>query len=145
MTAKTRARTLNRLGNIDEIEVLARRHLPRSIYDFVQGGADDEVTTRANRVAFQTIKFRPRVLRDVSRRDQSTVVAGQHFSTPVLLAPTGLPRLAHPDGDIAAAQAATRRGSTMLVSSASSYPLEAIADSPILRLASGCTHGVIVS
>ena len=63
--------------NIDDLRRLAMRRLPRAVFDFADGGAEDERTLRANRADFSKLVFRPRVLVDVSQRDQSTTILGQ--------------------------------------------------------------------
>jgi 4-hydroxymandelate oxidase len=114
--------------NLFEYEPLAREKLPEAAYGFIAGGAEDEVTLRANREAFQRIRLRPRVLVDVSHIDPSTQVLGQRIEFPVLLAPVALQRLAHPDGEIAAARAAAAAGTIMMVSTVSTYSLEEITE-----------------
>src|SRR4051794_22442991 len=96
--------------NIDDLRRLARRRLPRAVFDFADGGAEDELTLRANSRDFRRLVFRPRVLVDVSRRDQSTTILGQCVSSPLILAPTGLAGMLSPWGEMAAARAATKRG-----------------------------------
>lgn len=97
------------------------------VSDFVEGGAEDELTLERNRHAFAEATLRPRVLVDVSRRTMSTVICGQQLSLPVLLAPTGLARLVHPEGELAAARAAHDAGTVLVVSSASSFSIEQLA------------------
>ncbi|MEO8458095.1 MAG: alpha-hydroxy-acid oxidizing protein, partial [Chloroflexota bacterium] len=63
--------------NLNDLEPLAREALPAPIFDFIAGGAEDEVTLRMNRAAFEAVTFRPRVLVDVSKVDTSTTVLGQ--------------------------------------------------------------------
>lgn len=106
----------------------ARRRLPRSIFDFVDGGAGDEETTRANRTAFDRVTFRPRPLEDVSVRDTGTTVLGRRIELPVVLGPAGSTRLVHPEGELALARAAGRAGTAYALSPASNYPLEEVAD-----------------
>jgi 4-hydroxymandelate oxidase len=113
--------------NIFDLETAARAKMEPSAYDYFAGGAEDEVTLRANRAAFEKILFRPRYLVDVSNRDLTTTVLGQPISIPVLLAPTGYQCLAHPDGELATARAASASGTIMVVSTVSTYSLEEIA------------------
>src|SRR5574341_1016198 len=113
--------------NIFEYESIARAKMESSAYDYFAGGAEDEVTLRANPAAFEKILLRPRYLVDVSRRDLTTTVLGQPISFPVLLAPTGYQCLAHPDGELATARAASASGTIMVVSTVSTYSLEEIA------------------
>jgi isopentenyl diphosphate isomerase/L-lactate dehydrogenase-like FMN-dependent dehydrogenase len=113
--------------NVFDFEELARAKMEPSAYEYFAGGAEDEVTLRANRSAFEKIFLCPRYLVDVSKRDHATSVLGQSISLPVLLAPTGYQRLAHPDGELATARAASASGTIMVVSTVSTYSLEEIA------------------
>ncbi len=113
--------------NLIEYEELARQKLPQPAYDFIAGGAEDEVTLAANRAAFQRIQLRPRVLIDVSNVDLSTTVLGQPVDFPVLLAPVALQRLAHPDGELAVARAAKAAAIIQVLSTMSSCTIEEVA------------------
>ena len=86
--------------NIEDLRQRARRRLPRAVFDFVDGGGEDEWSVRENRAAFERITFRPRVLVDVSERDQTTTVLGQKLASPIVCAPTGMPGLLWPRGEI---------------------------------------------
>lgn len=97
------------------------------VFDFVDGGAEDETTVRENRRAFGDLAFRPRVLVDVSARPQSVRVLGQDLDLPVLLGPTGLARMIDPAGETAAAVAAAAFGTVSVVSSGSSVSFEEVA------------------
>lgn len=105
----------------------ARKRLPRALFDYIDGGAEDENTMRANEQAFRAVCFRPRMA--VWNPDPSTrtTVLGTSISIPVLTAPCGGMRLVHPDGDIAVANAAAWQGTVAVVPSASSFTLEEIA------------------
>lgn len=109
---------------IDDYETLARERMERSAYDYYAGGAGEERTLAANRNAFDTIPLRPRVLIDVSAIDTRTTVLGQAIDLPVMLAPTAFNRLAHPDGEMAAARAAHAAGTIMIGSTLSTCALE---------------------
>ncbi|MDO8615823.1 MAG: alpha-hydroxy acid oxidase [Dehalococcoidia bacterium] len=113
--------------NLDDYELLAREKLPGPAFDFIAGGAEDELTLRDNRLAFQRLQLRPRVLVDVSRVDPSTEVLGQRIDFPALVAPVALQKLAHPDGELAVARAAAAAGTVMLLSTISSVSLEDVA------------------
>jgi len=102
------------------------------VWEFVEGGAEDQVTVRRNRAAFEQLAFRPRVLVDVSKVDQSTTVLGQRLATPLILAPTGMCGMAIPQGELAAARAATRAESLFTLSTMSGVSIEDVA-----RLAPG--------
>lgn len=101
--------------NLAEYEAAARAVLPRTVYDYYAGGADDEITLDANRAAYSQLFFRPRVLVDVERVDTGLELLGERLALPVLLAPTAFQKLAHPDGELATARAARAAGTRMLV------------------------------
>jgi 4-hydroxymandelate oxidase len=110
--------------NLREIEELAREKLPRIVYDYYAGGADDEIALRENVAAYARLFVHHRVLVDVSDRSQVTTVLGERIATPVLVAPTAFHRLAHPDGELATARAAGASGTIMIVSSLSTTAVE---------------------
>jgi 4-hydroxymandelate oxidase len=113
--------------NIFEYEALAKERLPQAEYDFIAGGATDEITLRRTRAVFDAIMLRPRMLVDISQRDLSTTVLGQRIEFPILLDPAGNHGRAHQDGELATARAAGAMGTVMLLSSGSSYTLEEVA------------------
>ncbi len=113
--------------SIDDLRERARRRLPRALFDYVDGGADDETTLRANQADFGRYTFSPRVLVDVSHRDQSTTVLGQRIGTPLILAPTGFTGVLWPRGEILAARAAARKGALFALSTMSICSLEDVA------------------
>jgi 4-hydroxymandelate oxidase len=92
--------------NLRDLEERARKSLSQMAYDFYASGANDEITLRENRAAYERILLLPRVLVDVSVRDMSTTVLGEGVSMPILIAPTALQGLAHPEGEIATTRAA---------------------------------------
>jgi L-lactate dehydrogenase (cytochrome) len=112
------------IANIEDLRRLARRRLPRALFDFVDGGAQDEVTLRANQGDFQRLALLPRVLTDVSQRDQSVTVLGRKLEQPLILAPTGMPGILWPHGALAAAQAADRAGVGFCLSTMSTSTIE---------------------
>ncbi len=114
--------------NIDDLRKRARRRLPRAIFDYVDGGAEDEATLRANRAGFRRYTFNPRVLVDVSGRDQSTTVLGERLASPLILAPTGFTGMLWPRGEILAARAAARKGLVFTLSTMSICSLEQVAE-----------------
>jgi len=85
--------------NLFEFEPIAKERLPRLEYDYIAGGATDEISVRRNRSAFESLALRPRVLRGVSDPDLRTTVLGTSVSFPVLIAPAGGHKKAHPDGE----------------------------------------------
>jgi L-lactate dehydrogenase (cytochrome) len=121
------ARRLARAADAADLRKLARRRLPRGVFDYVDGGAEDEITLAANAQAFRRIEFRPRVLRDVGTVDTSTTLLGRRLPTPLVLAPTGFPRSVHPEGERATARAAARAGIPYTLSTLSTYSIEEVA------------------
>jgi isopentenyl diphosphate isomerase/L-lactate dehydrogenase-like FMN-dependent dehydrogenase len=119
---------LERAFSIEDIRGLARKRLPRSPFDFIDGAAEDEVTMRANRRAFEEVTFVPKTLVEVETRDLSTTVLGTKLSLPVVLGPTGTPALSHPEAELAAARAAATAGTAFAVSTGSSHSLQEIAE-----------------
>jgi isopentenyl diphosphate isomerase/L-lactate dehydrogenase-like FMN-dependent dehydrogenase len=93
--------------NLWELEARARELLSQMGYDYYASGANDEITLQENRAAYERITLLPRMLVDVSARDMSTTVLGQPVSMPILIAPTALQGLAHPEGEIATTRAAS--------------------------------------
>ena len=122
-----RMRSLARAYTIDDLRRLARRRLPRAVFDFVEGGAGDERTVARNRAAFERLLLEPRVLVDVSKREQATVVLGERVATPVIVSPTGMAGLCWPKGEVAAARAAHEAGTIYTLSTHSSCSIEEVA------------------
>ena len=113
--------------NIEDLRTIARRKLPRFVFDYVDGGAEDERTLRDNRAAFARLRFRPRTLVDVSRRDLSAPLLGQPAAMPAVVGPTGLNGLCWRDGDLALARAATAAGLPFAMSTVSMSFVEHVA------------------
>jgi L-lactate dehydrogenase (cytochrome) len=109
---------------VEDMRQAARRRLPRALFDFIDGGAQDEVTLRRNREDFARLTLVPRVLTDVSQRDQSVEVLGQRYASPLILAPTGLPGVLWPGGGLAAARAADAAGVGFCLSTMSTSSIE---------------------
>jgi 4-hydroxymandelate oxidase len=112
--------------NLHEVEALARDTLPPATWDYFAGGAEDEITLRANRTAFEQLELRYRVLVDVSRRDTSLDLLGTRIPAPIVVAPMAFQRLAHPEGECAMARGAAAAGIPMTVSTFSTIPLEEV-------------------
>ncbi len=112
--------------NIDELRTRARRKLPRAVFDFIDGAAEDEVTLRRNRAAFERYALIPRVGVDVSSIDLATTVLGKPLAAPLILAPTGLCGMATSRGEIPAARAAVEAGVVFTASCMSAVTLEEI-------------------
>jgi 4-hydroxymandelate oxidase len=115
------------LINLEDFEAAARAVLPGAYFDFFAGGAEDEVSVRWNREAYQRRAVRLRILVDVTDRDMSVVVAGSRLPHPIILAPTAYQRLAHPEGEVATALGAAAAGAVMTVSTNATRTLEDIA------------------
>jgi isopentenyl diphosphate isomerase/L-lactate dehydrogenase-like FMN-dependent dehydrogenase len=113
--------------NVFDYEALAKERLPQAEYDFIAGGATDEITLRRTRAAFDAIMLRPRMLVDISQPDLSTTVLGQAVAFPILVDPAGGHGRAHPEGELATVRAAGAMGTVMLLSSGSTYRLEEVA------------------
>ena len=113
--------------NLFEYEKLAEATLEKGEYDFITGGATDEITIRRTRAVFDSIMIRPRMLVDVSHRDLSTTVLNQKISLPVMLDPAGNHSAAHPDAEIATVKAANAADTLMILSSHASRTLEEVA------------------
>jgi len=115
------------MRTLSEFEAAARERLDPVHYDYFVGGAQDEITVRANEDAFRGLKLLPRVLSGSDKRDLSLNLLGTPSSMPILVAPTAFHKLAHPDGELATARAAARAGTIMIVSMASTTAIEDIA------------------
>jgi isopentenyl diphosphate isomerase/L-lactate dehydrogenase-like FMN-dependent dehydrogenase len=113
-----------RVVSIADFRSLARRRLPRVVFDYLDGGADGEFTLRDNCRAFEEVTFRPRHAVAILKCELRTRVLGCDLSFPVLLAPVGYSRLMHPDGELAAARAAGEAGTAYILSTISGHPLE---------------------
>ncbi|KAK9923791.1 hypothetical protein M0R45_032191 [Rubus argutus] len=115
--------------NVNAFQELARQVLPKMYYDFYTGGAEDQFTLKENVEAFRRITLRPRVLVDVSRIDMSTTVLGYKISAPIMIAPTSMHQLAHPEGEVATARAAAASDTIMILSYGSTCTVEEVASS----------------
>ncbi|MGI6246460.1 MAG: alpha-hydroxy acid oxidase [Pseudochelatococcus sp.] len=125
------SRLANRFLSLNCFEPVARRRLPRPVFGYVSGGAEDNKSLQANRDAFDDVSLVPRVLTDVSRRSQSVTVFGQEFASPFGVAPMGLSALSAYRGDIVQARAARKANIPMILSGASLIPMEeVIAEAP---------------
>jgi 4-hydroxymandelate oxidase len=113
--------------NLAEYEEAARAKLPRQVCDYYAGGANDEVTLRANREAYGKLSLYHRVLHDVAVRDTSVELLGERISFPVMVAPTAFHRLACADGECATARAAARAGTIMVMSTLATMAIEDVA------------------
>lgn len=110
--------------NVMDFEAIARARVSRIAWDYYASGANDELTLRANRDAFERIALHYKVLVDVSERTSATTVLGHGVSMPLLVAPTAFHKLAHPDGELAAVRAAGAAGTIMILSTLSTTAVE---------------------
>lgn len=114
--------------NLLEFEEIAARKIPKLAFDYFSSGANDEITLRENRQAFERIHLYPRMLRDVDNRDLSMrLLTGQEISMPIMIAPMAFQRMAHTDGELATIQAANTAGTIMVLSTLSTYSIEEVA------------------
>lgn len=121
-------RLLNKMVLADDFRAVARRRLPRAVFDYVDGGADEEITLRANREAFARHQLHPRLLRDVSVVEMSGELFGQQFQAPIGLSPTGYTRMMHPTGEISSCRAAMAAGVPYVLSTLSTTSIEEVAE-----------------
>ena len=115
--------------NLFEFEIAAREILPKAEYDYIAGGATDEISVDRNRQAYASWALRPRVLRDVSALDLSTTALGTRINLPVLIAPCGGHKRAHAEGELATYRAAAACGTVLAVSANSNTSFEDLAKS----------------
>jgi isopentenyl diphosphate isomerase/L-lactate dehydrogenase-like FMN-dependent dehydrogenase len=127
MTAMNRAArrvASPRAINIEDLRRLAHKRLPRVVYEFLDGAAEDEMTLAANCSAFDAYTFRPRHAVSMTNCDLRTTVLGSEISLPVLLAPVGCTRVMHHEGEIGIARAAGAAGTIYILPTASGHLLE---------------------
>ncbi|GAC1430561.1 MAG: alpha-hydroxy acid oxidase [Terriglobales bacterium] len=124
MMAENRKVASPRVVNIEDLRRLAQRRLPKVVFDYLDGGAERELTLKENCSSFQAITFRPRHAVAVGECDLRTTVLRTELSLPVILAPIGYSRLMHPGGEVAAARAAGDTGTAYILSTISGHKLE---------------------
>ncbi|RWL86358.1 MAG: alpha-hydroxy-acid oxidizing protein [Mesorhizobium sp.] len=118
---------LDRCVSVEDFRRLARRRLPKSVFEFVDGGAGQELTLRDNRAGFERIRLLPRVLTDVSRPDLTTTLWSRTYPTPLVISPMGSCALVRPGADIAIASAAAARGIPYTLSTMATTGIERMA------------------
>lgn len=123
----SRTRRLERANNIADLRRLARRSLPAPIFDYIDGGADDEMSLQRNMSAYREYELIPDVLTDVSSIRTATTLFGEPLAWPLMLAPTGLTRMFHADAELAVARAAAKHGLLYSLSTLGTTRLEALA------------------
>lgn len=126
MQNRNRRRVLGALS-IADLRDLSRKKLPRSVFDYIDGGAGDEITLKENIKAFENTKLLPRVLVDVSQPNLSVSIFGKALSTPFIVAPMGSCALAWPNADLAIARAACKLGIPYTLSTMATISLEQMA------------------
>lgn len=127
MTRAERKIAPSRVVNVADLRRAAQRRLPRAVFEYVDGGAEGEVTLRENVRAFEEVTFRPRNALFLERCDTCTSVLGSDLSMPLLLAPVGFTRMMWPRGEVVAARAAGKAGVGYVLSTISGSPLEDVA------------------
>jgi L-lactate dehydrogenase (cytochrome) len=121
-------RRLAACHDVSELRTAARRRIPRPVFDYVDGGADEELSMAGNIASFRRWRFQPRALRGVTAVDTSARIFGREAPLPLVLAPTGYTRMMHPDGEIGAARAAQRHGLPYTLSTMATTTIEALAE-----------------
>ena len=122
-----RSRSVRRLrsaANVDDLRRMARRRLPAGVFDYIDGGAEDESALERNTGSFAAVGFRPRVLRGLGDLDTSTTLLGRPLAFPLVLAPTGFTRIADPAGELAVVRAAGRAGIPFTLSTMGTRSIE---------------------
>jgi 4-hydroxymandelate oxidase len=112
--------------SLPDFERLARKRLPHPAYEYLDGGAAEEITVRANRAAFEAARLLPRALVDVSKLETRVRLVGRELSCPILLAPTAYHRVFHPEGELATARGAKAADVAYVVSTSSTTAIEEI-------------------
>ena len=117
---------LRKMLALADFEAAARGFLPRPLFGYIAGAAEDALSLAANRAAFERLKFQPKVLVDVSRRSQETTIFGQRYASPFGIAPVGISAISAYRGDIALAEAAQRENIPAIMSGTSLIPMETV-------------------
>jgi L-lactate dehydrogenase (cytochrome) len=120
-------RRLARAASVADLRSISRRRLPGGVFDYIDGGAEDEIAMARNVEAFRRVEFRPRVLQGVGEADPGTTLLGRPLAFPLVLAPTGFTRIAHPEGELAVARAAERAGVPYALSTLATRSIEEVA------------------
>lgn len=128
------SQSISKAYSIEDLRRSAKRRLPRAVFDFFDGGAEDEITLRDNAAAYQRLKLVPRVLTDVSAINTSTLILGHRADLPIAISPTGAVGFGWRGGDIAIARAAVAAGIPYTLSSTATASIESIADQAPGRL-----------
>lgn len=124
MATVSHALSSSQVVNIEDLRRMAQRRLPRAVFDYLDGGAESELTLAENCRAFRDVLFRPRGAVAIAECSLKTQVLGHELSFPAMLAPVGYSRLMHPGGEVAAARAAGMAGTGYILSTISGHRLE---------------------
>jgi L-lactate dehydrogenase (cytochrome) len=124
VTLDPTARRLGACYDVFDLRRAAKRRIPRPVFDYVDGAADEEIAVAANAAAFRSWRFLPRVLAGVASAETSTALLGASLPVPLLLGPAGYSRMLHPDGEIGAARSALRHGLPYTLSTMASTGIE---------------------
>jgi L-lactate dehydrogenase (cytochrome) len=124
VTLDATQRRLSACHNVADLRRAAKRRIPRPVFDYVDGAADEEIAVRANVAAFRSWRFLPRVLTGVAAADTSAPLLGASLPVPFLLGPAGYTRMLHPAGEIGAARSALRHGVPYTLSTMASTGIE---------------------
>ena len=120
-------RRLSRAASVADLRRIAKRRLPGGVFDYIDGGAEDELSLRRNVAAFRRAELVPRVLRDVSGIDLSATLLGRQVPMPLVVAPTGFTRIASPGGELDVSRAAARAGLPYTLSTMATRSIEEVA------------------
>ena len=120
-------RRLSRAACVADLRRISKKRLPRGVFDYIDGAAEDEVAVARNVAAFSQFEFLPRVLRNVANIDTSTMLLGQPLDFPLVLAPTGFTRVAHSQGELACARAADKATIPFTLSTLGTRSIEEVA------------------
>ncbi len=129
-----RRRTNSVIQTVDHSRAIAKKKIPKAVWDFIDGGAGDEQAIAANRHSLKDVVFQPKYLVDVSKPDTTLTIFGKSVSTPLILSPSGLATLAHPEGEIAVARAAQHAGAIFCLSTGSGNSIEEVGEQSQGRL-----------
>tara|TARA_B100000405_G_scaffold183626_1_gene128458 strand:- start:34 stop:1221 length:1188 start_codon:yes stop_codon:yes gene_type:complete len=129
-----RNRTKEVIQTVEHSREIARKKIPRAVWDFIDGGAGAEHAITANRDSLNKVVFQPKYLVDVSQPDTSLMIFGKPVSNPLILSPSGLATLAHPEGEVATARAAHKLGAVFCLSTGSGNSIEEVAQQSEGRL-----------
>ena len=120
-------RRLARAADLGDLRRIAKRRLPAGVFDYIDGGAEDELSLERNVSSFRRVELRPRVLRDVAKIDTTTTILGKPRPLPLVLSPTGFTRIADPQGELAVARSAAKLGIPYSLSTMGTRSIEEVA------------------